>query len=175
MGSNDNLVLKSTMVYGLILGSIQAVIVLFSFLIGIDTIRPPIFITLITYTAVVVTIVQGTKKYRDDVLGGAITYGKAFWYGVLICVFAGMIYGVYMVIHVNLVDANFLTQFMSAVEEEYRKIGFNDKEITDAMNALGMMQKPLGMVIFKIFELSFMGLVFSLFISIFTKRKNNTF
>jgi len=174
MNPNENIVLKSTMLYGLFLGSIQAIIVLISFLIGIDTIRPPIFITLISYTAVIVIIAQATKKYRDNVLGGAITYGKAFWYGVLICVFAGMIYGVYMVIHVNLIDTNFLTQFMSAVEEEYKNIGFNEKEIADAMNALGMMQKPLGMVIFKIFEVSFMGIVFSLFISIFTKKRINT-
>lgn len=171
MNPNENIVLKSTMLYGLILGSIQAIMVLISFLIGIDTIRPPIFITLISYTAVTITIIHATKKYRDEALGGLITYAKAFWYGVLICVFAGITYGVYMAIHVNLIDTNFLTQFMSAIEEEYRIIGFNDKEIADAMNILGMMQKPIGMVIFKIFELSFMGIIFSLFISFFTRKR----
>mgnify|MGYP003804494461 CR=1 FL=1 len=162
------------MASGLILGIIQAALVLTISLMGIDIIRPPLYYSLINITVVVIVIVYGTKRYRDELLGGVINYSKAFWFGVLICVFAGIIYGVYMVAHVNIIDKTYLTQFFSTIEEEYYKAGFNEKEISDAMKIIEWMQKPIGMVIFKIFELSFTGILISLFTSIFLKKRETT-
>ena len=89
---------KHAMVFGLILGVVQTVLFLIVYLFGIDLIKPPLFYTLISYIVIAIAITYGTKRYRDELLEGVINYSKAFWFGVLICVFAGLIFGVYMVL-----------------------------------------------------------------------------
>ncbi|RPH31915.1 MAG: DUF4199 domain-containing protein [Bacteroidales bacterium] len=175
MESKSNPVFKDAMTSGLILGVVQAVIILFVYLMGIDIIRPPFFVTLINYILVIYAIVYATRKYRDELLDGEISYSKALGFGVLVCVFAGIIYGIYMIIHMHFVDTDYLTKFISATEEEYYNAGFSEKQIEDAMIIIGSIQKPIVMVLFTVFGSTMIGTIFSLVTSAFLRRKKSIF
>ncbi len=171
MEPTSNPIYKNAMTSGLILGVLQSTLILFVHLMGVDIIRPPFSISLLNYIIVIGGIIYGTRKFRDESLAGAISYSKALGFGVLVCVFAGIIYGIYMIIHMHFIDTEYLTKFMLAAEEEYHKIGFSEKQIEDAILVLGSVQKPIVMVLFTVFGSVFIGLLFSLVTSAFLRKK----
>ncbi len=175
MESKSNPIFKNAMTSGLILGVLQSTLILIVYLMGVDIIRPPFAISVLNYIFVICGIIYGTRKYRDESLDGAISYSKALGFGVLVCVFAGIIYGIYMIIHMHFIDTDYLTKFMSAAEEEYYKAGFSEKQIEDAMLMLGSIQKPVIMVLFTVFGSVAMGFLFSLVTSAFLKKKPSVF
>lgn len=175
METKSNPIYKNAMTSGLIVGILQSTLILVVHLIGVDIIKPPFSITLLSYIIVIGGIMYGTRKFRDESLDGVISYSKALGFGVLVCVFAGIIYGIYMIMHMHFIDTEYLTKFMSAAEEEYYKAGFSEKQIEDAMLILGAVQKPIVMVLFTVFGSVFMGLLFSLVTSAFLKKKPSIF
>jgi hypothetical protein len=168
--------LKNTMTSGLILGIVLVVFSLIIFLMGINIIKPPFWASLLQYLIFIVGIVYGTKKFRDENLGGEISYSKAFSFGLLSCVFAAIIYGIYMIIHMNFIDTNYLSKFMSAMEEEYLKAGFSEEQTDMAMSMVGkMMKSPIMMSFIMVISFAFMGTIFSLVTAAFLKKEKPIF
>ena len=176
MEPKSNIMYKSTMTTGLILGVMLVVFSLIIFLVGVNIIKPPLWASLIQYLIFIVGIVYGTKKFRDEDLGGEISYSRAFGFGVLSCVFAAIIYGIYMILHMNFIDTDYLTKLMSAMEEEYIKAGFSEEQTDAAMSMAGkMMKSPIMMSLIMVISFAFMGTIFSLVTSAFLKKEKPIF
>ena len=173
MEPKSNPIYQSAMTSGLILGIAQVTLILIVHLMGFDIIRPPFLATLLNYIIIIGVIIYSTIKFRDESLDGEISYSKALGFGLLVSVFAGLVYGIYMIIHMRFIDTNYLTNFISAAEEVYYMSGFSEKQIEDALRLLEMIQKPIVMVIYAVFGSTFLGLIFSLVTSIFLKKKKS--
>lgn len=173
MESGKNPMLKSAMNSGLILGIVLVVYSLIIYIIGI--IKPPFWVGLINYALIIGGIIYGTKKFRDEDLGGEISYSKALGFGVLICVFASIISGIYTVLLMTVIDPEYIAKMMSAIEEEYMKSGLSEQQIEAAMKMVAKMQSPIIMTITTVFGFAFMGTIFSLITSAFLKKEKSIF
>jgi len=173
MEPKSNPMYKSAMTSGLILGIALVVFSLIIYIMGV--VKPPFWVGIIQYLIIIGGIVYGTIKFRDDDLGGEISYSKALGFGILICVFASVISGIYTVILMTVIDPDFINKMMSAIEEEYVKMGMSEDQIEASMKIVGKMQSPVIMAISQVIGFAFMGTIFSLVTSAFLKKDKPIF
>ncbi len=173
MESKSNPMFKSAMTYGLFVGIALIVFSLLTYVMGV--IKPPFWVSLLQYVIIVAGIIYGTKKFRDEDLGGEISYSKALGFGILICVFASVIVGIYMIIFMKVIDPEFMNKMMAVLEEEYAKAGLSEEQIDAAMGMVSKMQSPVIMAIGTVFSFSFMGTIFSLVTAAFLKKEKPIF
>jgi len=173
MEPKSNPMLKSAMTSGLILGIALVVYSLILYILGV--IKPPFWVGLINYAVIIGGIIYGTKKYRDDDLGGEISYSKALGFGILVCVFASIISGIYMILLTTVIDPEYMTKMLSAFEEEYVKMGMTEEQIDASMKMMTKMQSPIFMAVSSVIGFAFMGTIFSLITSAFLKKEKSIF
>lgn len=173
MDKQGNTMLKHSMNYGLIMGAVLIILSLITYLAGV--VKPPFWVSLINYAIMVGIIVWGTKKYRDEVLEGAISYGNALGLGVLITLFAGVIVAVFTYIQITIIDPDFVSKILAIAEEELVKRGMSDDQIEMALDMQKKFMTPLFMIISSLFGMVLMGFLFSLITSIFLKKEKSPF
>ena len=173
MEPKSNTLFKSTMTSGLIVGIALVIFGLVLYILGM--IKPPVWLGLIQYVIIIGGIIYGTKKYRDEDLGGEISYSKALGVGVLVCVFAAVIFGVYQFLLMTVIDPEYMNKMMSLIEEEYTKMGMSEEQIDAAMGMVRRMQNPVFTVVSSIIGLAFIGTIFSLITSAFLKKEKPIF
>lgn len=173
MEPKSNPMFKSAMTSGLVLGIAIVIYSLITYVLGV--LKPPFWVNLIQYLIIIAGIVYGTKKFRDEDLGGEISYSKALGFGILICVFAAVISGIYMILLTTVIDPEYMTKMMSMIEEEYVKMGMTEDQIDAAMKIASKMQSPILIVFSSIFGFAFMGTIFSLVTSAFLKKEKSIF
>ena len=173
MESKSNPMYKSAMTSGLIVGIALVVFSLLIYIMGV--VKPPFWVSLLQYVIIIGGIIYGTKKFRDDDLGGEISYSKALGFGILICVFASIIMGVYMILLMTVIDPEFMNKMISVIEEEYVKMGMAEEQIDAAMKIVGKMQSPIFMAISTVITFAIMGTIFSLITSAFLKKEKSIF
>lgn len=173
MESKNNPMLKSAMNSGLILGIALVVYGLIIYIMGM--IKPPFWVGIINYLLIIGGIIYGTKKFRDEDLGGEISYSKALGFGVLICVFASIISGIYTILLTTVIDPEYMSKLISEIEAEYVKSGLSEDQIETAMKFVGKMQSPIFMAISTVIGFAFMGTIFSLVTSVFLKKEKSIF
>jgi hypothetical protein len=170
--SKDNK-MKCAMTYGLIMG--LALVVLHVIQYMMDVFKPPFWVSLINYAVIIGVIVYGTIRYRDRELEGFITYGKALGFGVLISLFASIIYGLYFFLLTNVFDPEYMSKMHAVIEEMYIEMGMSDDQIEMAMSMVKKFQSPIIMVLSSILNFVLMGTIFSLITSIFLKKEKPLF
>jgi hypothetical protein len=173
MEPKSNTMLKSAMTSGLILGIALVVYSLTLYIIGM--IKPPAWVGIINYLLIIGGIIYGTKKYRDEDLGGEISYSQALGFGVLVCVFAALISGVYTILLMTVIDPEYISKLMSIMEEEFVQKGLPEEQIDAAMKMLNWMRSPIFMTLSTIIGFAFMGTIFSLVTSAFLKKEKPIF
>lgn len=173
MENKSNTMLKSAMTWGLVLG---VALVIFSLILYIvNILKPPFWVSLINYLVIIGGIVLGVKKYRDDDLGGEISYGKAFGFGVLICVFAALISAVYTYLLITVIDTEYMSKLMAITEEELLNKGLPEEQIDAAMAMSKKFTSPLFITISSVIGMGLIGAVFSAIVAIFMKKEKPIF
>lgn len=173
MESKSNPMYKSAMTSGLIVGIALVVFSLIIYIMGV--VKPPFWVSLIQYAIIIGGIIYGTKKFRDEELGGEISYSKALGFGVLICFVAAVISGIYTILLMTVIDTEFVSKMMSIMEEEFISKGMPEEQVDAAMKMVSKMQSPIIMAITAIISLTFMGTIFSLVTSAFLKKEKSIF
>ena len=166
-------ILRSAMSFGLMLALVLIVIHLVQYLM--DVYKPPMWVNILTYAAIVGGIVYGTIRFRNDELGGYITYGKALGFGVLLSLFASIVYGFYNYLLTAVIDPSYMEGVYRMLEETYLEMGMDYDQVETMMETVKKFQTPLMMVFSSVFGFTFMGTVFSLITSIFLKKEEPLF
>jgi hypothetical protein len=173
MENTSNSPVKSSMLYGLYLGIALVFIHIIQYVM--DVYNPPFWVSLISYAAMIGIIFMGQKKYRDEEIGGFISYGKSLGFGVLISLFAAIIYGFYFFILVGIIDTTYMSKLLEVIIEKYEEMGMTDDQIEVAVEMVKKFQSPIITVISSIFTFVLMGTIFSLITSIFVKKEKPLF
>lgn len=111
--------LKSTATYGAILG---AIVVVYSVILYALNIMPvgflvPILLFLLSISIYFFLIFWGTKKIRNEILGGNMTYGQGLQIGVLIALFAAIITAFYSYLQNAIIDPEYIGRVMNAQKD----------------------------------------------------------
>lgn len=164
--------LKNAMNYGAVIGLILIIIsvLFYMFSDSMSAVQ-----TYIGYAVLIAGIVIGTKNYRDTVLGGYIDYGQCLGSGTLIAFFSAIIMAFYTYIFFTFIDASLIDILLEQIEEQMIENGSSDEEIEIAMSYTSKFMTPFWMSIGSVFSYTFWGFVFSLIISFFIKRKDESF
>lgn len=173
MEPKSNPMYKSAMTTGLILGIALVVFSLIIYMVGVF--KPPFWVSIIQYLIIIGGIVYGTIKFRDEDLGGEISYSQALGFGVLICVFAAVISGIYTILLMTVIDPEYITKLMSVMEEELVSKGMPEEQIEASMKIFSKMQSPIIMAVSTVVGFAFMGTIFSLVTSAFLKKEKSIF
>jgi hypothetical protein len=102
------------------------------------------------YTAIVISflfVYFGIRSYRDNVLGGRITFGKGFQAGILITLISCVCYvGSWLVTYYNFIP-DFADRYAAYVVEDKRASGASqaeiDKAIADGKDMTEMLKNPV--------------------------------
>ena len=101
------------------------------------------------YTVIVISflfVYFGIRSYRDNVLGGAITFGKGFQAGILITLISCALYvGSWLVVYYTVIP-DFVDRYAAAMVEDQRASGASqaeiDKTVEDGKAMTEMLKNP---------------------------------
>ena len=167
MDKNTN-IWKNAMNWGLIIGIVLIIYSLLMYFIGLSLEK---WVSYISYILMIAGIIYSTIQYRNNVLDGSISYGKALGFGTLVIMFASIITAVYSYVFYTYIDPEMITKILEMAEEEMVNKGLSDEQIEMAIEMQSKFMKPGLMSLIAIPSITFMGFVFSLITSIFLKKE----
>ncbi|HBL78231.1 MAG: hypothetical protein A2W90_16760 [Bacteroidetes bacterium GWF2_42_66] len=142
MEQNNVSPLKTALTYGIYMAIISIVI---SLIIWATSLMESLglmgatIIGLVNLAITVVLLVIFTKLYRDNLLGGTITFGKAFSFGVLVVVCSSLITGLFSYILHKYIDPGYMGRIMTMMQEKMYQMfankGMSEEQIDAAMRA----------------------------------------
>ncbi len=95
-------------------------------------------------------IFVATKKYRDQELGGVITFSSAFKIGLGISLIAGIVYVFVWEINLYFTDYVFIEQYTNSIIEKTRDAGASQEELTAIIEQMEQMKERYGNVLFRL-------------------------
>jgi hypothetical protein len=130
------------------------------------------------YTAIVISflfVYFGIRSYRDNVLGGRISFGQGFQAGILITLISCVFYvGAWLTIYYNFLP-DFADQYAAYLVESRRAAGASQAEIEavarQAAEAKTMLENPLTNAAVTFTEPFPVGLVITLISAAVLKQK----
>ncbi|MBN1990716.1 MAG: DUF4199 domain-containing protein [Bacteroidales bacterium] len=173
MEPKSNSLVKSAMTSGLILGLALIVFNVVLYILGIY--KPPTWVGILNYVIIIGGVFYGQKKFRDDELGGFISYGRALGTGVLVALFASVIYGVYYYLLTAVIDPGYMEKIYEVMEEAYIEMGMSDDQVESTLEVAKGFTSPLMLMFTSVIGFVFWGTLFSLITSIFIKKNEPMF
>ena len=142
MEQNNVSPFKTALTYGIYLAVISILISLVVWatsLLEVLGVMGSMVIGLVNLLIMVILLIVFTKLYRDNVLGGKITFGKAFSFGVLIVVCSALITGIYNYVFFKFIDPGYMERIMTMMQEKMYQMlsnrGMSEDQIDVAMRA----------------------------------------
>ncbi len=138
------------------------------------------FLNFLYLIILIIGVVWGTKKYRDKVLDGKISYSNALVAGTTIVFFAAIICAFFSYIFNQFIDPAYAERSAKAVSEKIIPFLQEHRFPTDYIDTITEQLKTktlptpaesaIGLIPFS----TLIGLMISLITSIFIKKNNNT-
>ncbi len=158
---------SASFTYGLLTAIGLILITLFTYIFNLTEVR---WISFLSYVLLLAGIIFGTIKFRDDDLGGFISYGRSFGFGTLVSLFASLISGLFVYVFYKFIAPDAFEQLRIIAEQNMIEA---NPDITDQQLDFALrMMSPLMLFISSIFSITFIGAVFSLVTSAFLKKKD---
>jgi len=128
MQTNTHPLLRHAFLFGSLVGGVLILTSLMFYFRGVPiTINPQI--TSINYFLIMTGVYFGIRFYRNDVLNGIISYGRALGAGVLTIGFAGAFYALYIYILIKYFDASLLQEFVGLMEKNMLQAGYPEADV----------------------------------------------
>ncbi|ASB48202.1 DUF4199 domain-containing protein [Alkalitalea saponilacus] len=154
------------------LGAAQTALLIIIYLGGGLFVSPFLMLNWVIF-AVLISVF--TQKYRDQVLGGHISYGKCLGFGVRISMYSGIITGFFYFLMLQVFDPGLKDVFIAHSEEAMLATGFSESYVEKMRDSLEMNANPWVLFISSIIDGIFKGFIVGLITSIFIKRKGDPF
>jgi hypothetical protein len=165
---------KVAMTYGAMYGLASSIVYLIFYFAGadIDNKAPQ----WIGYLVLIATLYAGIKSYRDQDLGGFISYGKSLGTGTLIGFFGGIIAGFFTVLMFTVIDPGLAQKIVEKAQQDMLEKGnMTEEQINMAVSWTQKFMNPGALFLFSVIGSVFMAFIFSLIISIFTRKEQPLF
>jgi hypothetical protein len=163
--------LKATLNWGLILGAASIAFTVILYIAGLITNKPA------SYVGILISIIVlyfGIKAYRDQYLGGVMSYGQALGAGVLISLFGTIISIFFTLILFVVIDPGLIDMALQDSADQMMQRGMDDSQIEQGLSIAKKMFVPM-MVIFGTLSGVFFGFLISLVHGAILKKDVNPF
>ena len=130
----------------------------------------------LSYAILLLGVVISAYHYRDNHMGGFITYGQSFMTGFLTALFAAIGVGIFSYIFMSLMPPEFTQNILDNAEEKMLESNpdLTDEQIDMAMNMTKKFMNPGMMAGMAFLAYTFFGVIFSLLASIFIKNEDKS-
>jgi prepilin signal peptidase PulO-like enzyme (type II secretory pathway) len=138
MEQQPNTKLKVTMTYGIYLAAISIVLSLIIWatsLIEHMGLFGSAFIGVFQLVMLAFLLVYFTKRYRDTMFDGRITFGQAFSFGVMLIVFSSVISSLYSFILNKYIDPDYMHRVMTMIQDKTYQMLSNSGLSQDQIDA----------------------------------------
>ncbi|MCF8336028.1 MAG: DUF4199 domain-containing protein [Bacteroidales bacterium] len=173
-GKRQNTYLKSSMTFGLITGVVLIIYTLLLYATN-NLLKQNFLLNVINYVILVAGIVMGTRAYRDQSLGGYISYSKALGFGVVISIFTGVVLGIFTYVLYAVIDPGLMEESIKIFQEQMLNQGMSADQVETITEFQRRVRSPFMMLISSVFSYALMGLIFSLITSAFLKKDKPIF
>jgi hypothetical protein len=115
----------------------------------------------------------GIRNYRDDTLGGSISFGKALTVGVAISAVAAFIFAAFDSFYVSVINPDFFADYMEWSLEAMQTDGASEAEIRVVAEQFSMFEGPVGVAfngVIMFLTVFLVGLVESIVSSVILKK-----
>ena len=167
---NQVSVWKANLNTGLILGLLGVVWTLFLWFIDQSMNQT---LGLVFLVVIIAGLVLGIRSYRDKYKNGFITYGQSLGAGVIIMLYYSIISAVFTYIMYSFIDPGMPEKMLAATEQRLLDRGMSEGIIEQSMNFQAKIMVPWVLSLSGLFNGVLSGTVFSLIISIFTRKEGN--
>ena len=166
-------IIQPAMTYGLIL---SLGIILFSIATyAMNNFNPGIAVQAIQWIIMIGLVYYGQLKYRNDSKGGFLSYGQSLGFGTLIGLFASIVYALFFIVMIKVVDTSYIQKMLQAMEQAMYEKNMPEEQIKMMMDIYSQ-KMTIGMLIIgSIFSLTFITFIISLITSIFVKKSESPF
>ena len=164
----SNPLFRHSFKFGALVGGVLILTSLMFYFRGVPiSINPQI--TSINYFLIMTGIYFGLRIYRNDILDGIISYGRALGAGVLMIGIAGAFYAIYIFILVKYFDSSILQEFISITEKSLVEAKYSDEQVKLFMSLYEQIT-PGAFAFAQWFSKLGAGLFFSLILAFFFSR-----
>jgi len=164
--------MKSALNFGAVLGLALMILTLITYIFELYEMK---WFQYVNWAVFIAGIVIGTKKYRDEVCSGVISYGSALGYGVLLSLFSSIIVSVVNYIYLGYVDSGFLDFTLEQQEMELFDSGMPAEQIEMTMGYTKKFMSPIMIAFWGVLGSVVMGFIISLITSAFLKKDPQNF
>ena len=118
----------------------------------------------------IIILVVAIKKYRDDELGGYMTFGQGFLFIFFAAIYSGVILGLFTFIQMTFIDPGMMDEMMNAQMAEMEKQGMTEEQMEMANSMTGFMKSPIFIAVVTVFSKIIGGIIMGLIISAIFKK-----
>jgi hypothetical protein len=162
----------NSFIYGVVLG---ASLIIFDLIFYIFNARIDSPLKYLNMIIVICVILFGTITFRNKQNNGYIKYGKSFLSCFLIALYGGIIFAVYYYLFVKFFDHSIIVNLRNLAEAKLEQMNMPEEQVEKAREWQKKMIIPAALALGNILSISFWGAIFSLIISIFIKKEDNSF
>ena len=166
--------MNTTFFYALVLSVSNIVLSLVFFFIGYQTdkmAQGQWIVSLVPLAVMIVVTWLGLKAVREEAKDKSLSYGKGVGTGVLISLYAGLIGAIYAFVHFTFINPNFSDYAIDMLRQKWVAAGMGDSQMEGAEKFMRFLYKPAVMAIMSAIFSPILGVLVSLILSIFLKRK----
>ncbi|WP_421920384.1 DUF4199 domain-containing protein [Marinifilum sp.] len=164
---------KHSFLFGALVGAVLILASLTFYWKGVSINYNPTLL-FINRALIILGIYIGVRKYRDEVLFGVISYGRAFVAGGLMIAVASSFYAFYIYILTSYFDGEILQEAITFTEKGLVEIGYDDDQVELLMSLYSKITPEI-FAMSQWFGKVLAGVFFSLIVAFFFRQKRNLF
>lgn len=110
-------------------------------------------------------------RYRQNFMGGSLEYGQGVWLGTRMGMLAGIVLGAWMFLYMKVINPGYTDELILQMQEAYLAMGMSENEVAQMEDIFSLVANPALMILSGILGSGFTGLLLSLIIAIFQRRR----
>ena len=161
-------ILLNALNWGLIIGFASIVYSVILYMLNLT------FNQALGYAGVIIIIAGlaiAMKNYRDNVLGGVMSFGKAFGFGMLIVIVAALLGAIFAYLLYAVIDKGLSERMLEFTSDKMLKRGVPEAQLDVILERAAKFQKPLPIAITGLISSILGGVVLSLIIAAIFKKE----
>jgi hypothetical protein len=169
--------LNNAIMHGVYLGGISIVLTVIYYVLDMSLFNWvfSIFNTLISITLSVIFMIMAVKKYRIGFLDGRIKYLQCVLIGLIVLLVSGMLASAFNYILYNVIDPEFMKKQMDIFIEKMQNYNIPEEQLDKIIERTSKGLEPATQLKNYLIYVPASSAVISLIVSIFVRKKDNTF
>ena len=168
MENKNTSVFMNALTWGIIIGLVSIVYSVILYMLD------QVFNQYLGYVSIVILIAGlalSVKGYRDNILEGEISFGKAFGFGVLVSVGAGVLGAIYNYLLYTVIDPDLQLKALEFAAEKMLEKGVPESQIEPTLEFTKKFMSPVVSSISGVFGTTLFGTIISLVVAAIFKKE----